>query len=240
MIIDGFTLFGSWPGLPYEHTVDELISGLERFKVDRACTLSSQGIFFDAAAGNHTTAAICRQNAHLLPIGVADPRMDGVEAVDFCKAQGFRLMALFPASQGWSLRSLTAGAVLRRMAEAGMTLLIEAGGDGDASQVLEATCQLTMPVMLLDVSLRTLTEAMSVLRIRPFTYLSTRLLCGGDTIEFLARELGADRLIFSSRFPISCFSSAFLTATYSSISDADRQAVMGGNMAKLLGLAVPK
>jgi predicted TIM-barrel fold metal-dependent hydrolase len=122
------------------------------------------------------------------------------------------------------------------MSEAGMAVMIEAEGDGDASLVLQATCQLTMPVILLDVSLRTITEAMSVLRIRPDTYLSTRLLCGGDTMEFLAREVGADRLIFSSRFPISCFSSAFLTATYSAISDAERDAVMGKNIMRILGV----
>jgi len=238
MIIDGFTLFGSWPGLPYEHTVDELISGLERFKVDHACTLSTQGIFFDAAAGNQTTITICRQNAHLFPIGVADPRMAGIEAVDFCQAQGFRLMALFPISQGWSLQSVTARAVLQRMAEAGMAVLIEAGRDGDASLVLKATSDLQLPVMLLDVSLRTITEAMSVLRMRPNTFLSTRLLCGGDTIDFLSQELGADRLIFSSRFPISCFSSAFLTAQYSAFNNVDRAAVMGGNMAKMLGVTL--
>ena len=119
-----------------------------------------------------------------------------------------------------------------------MALLIEAGRDGDASLVLQATRDLPLPVMLLDVSLRTLTEAMSVLRARPHTYLSTRLLCGGDTIEYLVREIGADRLIFSSRFPISCFSSAFLTATYSAINDTERAAVMGGNMANLIGVKV--
>ena len=57
MLIDGFTLFGSWPGLPYDHPVEELVAGLGRFKLDRACTLSSQGIFFDAAAGNEDDGA---------------------------------------------------------------------------------------------------------------------------------------------------------------------------------------
>lgn len=237
MVIDGFTLFGSWPGLPYDHQVEELVAGLAKFKLDRACTLSSKGIFFDAAAGNETTCAICQEHTNLSPIGVADPRIDGVKQVDFCQERNFPVMAMFPVAQGWSVQSIAAKAVIRRIAEANLPLLIEARREGDATQILEATAGYTMPVVLLDVSLPILTEAMAVLRERPQTYLSTRLLCGGDTIELLAQEIGADRLIFTSRYPINCFSSAFLTAKFASISDQDRRAIMGDNMARLLGIA---
>lgn len=236
MFIDGFTLFGSWPGMPYDHQVEELVSGLERFKLERACTLSSKGIFFDAAAGNATTWEVCQQNPRLVPIGVVDPRIDGLAQVDFCKETGFRILSLYPVSQEWALSGASARNVLKRIDEARMPVLIEAGRDGDPSLVLEATRDLTMPIILLDVSLRTVSEAMAVLRARPQTYLATRLLCGGDTIEYLSQEIGADRLIFTSRFPISCFSSAFLTAKFANINEVDQRAIMGDNMARLLGL----
>ena len=236
MFIDGFTLFGSWPGMPYDHQVEELVSGLERFKIERACMLSSKGIFFDAAAGNVTTWEVSQQNSRLIPIGVVDPRIDGQGQVEYCKTKGFRLLSLYPVSQEWSMSGASARNVLQRIDAAKMPVLIEAGRDGDPSLVLEATRDLTMPVILLDVSLRTVSEALAVLRARPQTYLATRLLCGGDTIEYLAQEIGADRLIFTSRFPISCFSSAFLTAKFAAISEADQRAIMGDNMARLLGL----
>jgi hypothetical protein len=77
MVIDGLTLFGSWPGQPHEYSVAEVIGGLARHKVDRACALSSRGIFFDAVEGNRSTAESCAQDARLIPIGIADPRAGG-------------------------------------------------------------------------------------------------------------------------------------------------------------------
>jgi predicted TIM-barrel fold metal-dependent hydrolase len=238
MLIDGFTLFGSWPGLPFDHPVEHLIHGLAKYRLDRACVLSTTGIFLDAAAGNAATAAAAQQDARLIPIGVADPRLNGREQVDYCKAQGFNIMALFPHSQGWALRNLPALGVLERLHEQKLPVMIEAGRDGDASEIYRTLDGMTMPVILLDVSLPTLTEAIWLLRARPNTYLATRWLCGGDTIELLAKEVGAERLIFTSGFPISCFSSAFLTAKFAVISDTQRAQVMGDTIAGLLGVPV--
>lgn len=235
MLFDAFTIFGSWPGLPNDYPVEQLISGLEQYKVDRACTLSANSIFLDAEAGNRLTWAASRQDQRLIPIGTADPRVNGVEQVEQCAQQGFKILALFPVSQGWSFANMQAKAVLRRAAAAKLVLMIEAGRDGDASVILDAVQDLPVPVILHDINLYVLNEAIAVLRARPHTYLTTRLLCGGDTVEQLAQTVGADRLIFSSRFPVSCFSSAFLTAKFAALNDEERGAVMGGNMAALLG-----
>ncbi|HOF87815.1 MAG TPA: amidohydrolase family protein [Armatimonadota bacterium] len=237
MLIDGFTVFGTWPGLQKSHPVDELITGLQKHKLGRACTLPSTGIFLDAASGNAATLAACAQDARLIPIGTADPRVGGVGQVNQCQDQGFTLIALFPQSQGWAIESLPAQTLLRRIAELEMPLLIEAGGTGDASRIYHAVADLTMPLLLLDVSLPTLTEAIAVMQARPNTFLTTRLLTGGDTIERLAAEVGADRLVFASRFPMSSYSSAFLTAQYAALKDDERQAVMGNNLMTLLKVA---
>ena len=116
MLVDGFTVFGGWPGLPSDYPVDYLIAGLERYKVTHACTLSSKGIFLDASAGNQETWAACQQDKRLIPIGVADPRLDGVEQVEACHQQGFKLMALFPTAQDWSFSNLTVRAMLEQLA----------------------------------------------------------------------------------------------------------------------------
>lgn len=237
MLIDAFTVFGTWPGLHQSHPVDDLLSGVQRFKLDRACALSSTGIFLDAATGNDDTLAACKQNPRLIPIGTADPRVGGLEQVNRCKEQGFRLVALFPTMQGWTITGIQAKALLRRIAELELPVLIEAGHDGDATRILDAVGELTMPLLLLDVGLPTLAEATAVLQARPNTYLTTRLLTGGDTIEMLAGQVGADRLIFASRYPMSCYSSAFLTAQYAALKDDERQAIMGNNLMKLFGLS---
>lgn len=260
MLVDGFTVFGSWPGLPSDYSIEHLISGLERYKVTNACTLSSKGIFLDAAAGNLETWSACQQDLRLIPIGVADPRLGGVEQVEYCREKGFKLMALFPTSQGWSFGNVTVRAILERLAEYNLPVLIEAGREGDASAIVSAAHGLTLTIILLDVSLRTLAEVMSICSINRESpmlhalkvpigevistlrggldvYLATRLLCGGDTVEYLSQQLGAFRLIFASRFPVSCFSSAFLTAQFAQLDNQQRQAIMGGNLMRLLGVS---
>jgi len=235
MLIDGFTLFGSWPGLPYDHPADQLVNGVERYKLDRACIVSSTGIFLDAAAGNQATWQASRQDPRLIPIGVADPRLNGIEQVNYCKEQGFRILALFPVWQNWSVDNIAATRVLQRINELQMPVMVEAHREGDASAILRQTVDTTMPLILLDVSLTTLTEAIMAVQQRPNTYLATRLLCGGDTIEYLVETIGADKLIFTSGFPINCFSSAYLTAKFASITDAQRSAILGGTIARLFG-----
>jgi len=258
MLVDGFTVFGSWPGLTSDYPVENLINGLERFKVTHACTLSSKGIFLDAAIGNQETWEACKQDKRLIPIGVADPRLGGVEQVDYCAQQGFKIMALFPTSQNWSFANITVRAILERMAEHNLPVLIEAGREGDASAIIEAAHGLTLAIIFSDVSLRTLAELISICSIYQQSpslralkvpigevistlrggldiYLATRLLCGGDTIEYLSQQIGAYRLVFTSRFPVSCFSSAFLTAQYAQLDSEQRAAIMGGNLMRLLG-----
>ncbi|MEI7832825.1 MAG: hypothetical protein WCJ56_06490 [bacterium] len=237
MLIDGYTLFGSWPGLPYDHPVEHLLAGMKQHKIDRACTLSSQGIFFDAAVGNATTYAACQADARLIPIGVVDPRLNGVEQVVFCQQHGFRMLSMFPFAQNWSVDSICATQLLKAIADSKLPVMIEAYSDGDASQIWRAMGDQDIPLILLDANPNTLTETITLIQARPHTYLATRLLCGGDTIELLVDRVGADKLVFTSRFPISCFSSAFLTAKFAAISDQDRAAILGENISGLLGIA---
>jgi uncharacterized protein len=237
MVIDGFTVFGSWPGLSHDYSVAEVIDGLTRHKVDRACTLSSRGIFFDATEGNRSTLEACKQDARLIPIGVADPRAQGEQQVVACAEAGIRMMAMFPASQGWALESLSTLRVLEHLAAVRLPVMIEAGHRGNATAIMQVTEGLDLPVILLAAEPTTLAETIAVLQARANTYVSTRLLCGGDTIQYLAQAVGVDRLIFSSRFPVSCFSSAFLTAKFADITDADRTAILGGNLQRLLAVS---
>ncbi len=237
MLIDAFTLFGSWPGLPYDHPVEHLLAGMKQHKIDRACTLSSQGVFFDAAVGNATTYAACQADARLIPIGVVDPRLNGTEQVEYCQQHGFSMLAMFPEAQHWSLNSICTAQLVTAIAAAKLPVMVEAYNDGDASKIARTIGDLEIPLILLDVNPNTLSETITLLETRPNTYLSTRLLCGGDTIELLVDKLGAGKLIFTSRFPISCFSAAFLTAKFAAISDTDRASILGGNIARLLGLS---
>ncbi len=236
MLIDGYTLFGSWPGLPYDHPVEHLLAGMKQHQVDRACTLSSQGIFFDAAVGNATTYATCQADARLIPIGVVDPRLNGPQQVNYCQQHGFRMLAMFPDAQNWSMDSICTAQLLQVIADSKLPVMIEAYHDGDASQIWRAMGDMDIPLILLDANPNTLSETITLIQARPKTYLATRLLCGGDTIELLVDRIGADKLVFTSRFPISCFSAAFLTAKFAAISDTDRAAILGENISRLLGI----
>ncbi len=234
MIIDSFTLYGSWPGYNEYHPISKIIEAVDKFKIDYACAISSQGIFVDAMTGNANTINDCMSDSRLIPIGTADPRYSGLENVDFCQKNNVKLMALFPYTQKWLPTTLSARNLLEKISSAGMTLIIESPADGNATSIYTSLIGFDLPVILLDVSLLNLTEAISVIERRPNTYIASRMLAGGDTIEMLTKNLGSDKIIFNSRFPLSCFSSSFLTAKYATITESDRNAIMGGNMANFL------
>jgi predicted TIM-barrel fold metal-dependent hydrolase len=234
MIIDGFTLYGSWPGYNEYHPITKIIEAVDKFKIDYACAISSQGIFVDALTGNTNTINDCATDSRLIPIGTADPRCNGLENVDFCIQNKMKLMALFPNTQGWIPTTLSARNLIEKISNAGLTMIIESPAEGNPTAIYTSLIGLDFPVILLDVSLRNLTEAISVIERRPNTYLASRLLAGGDTIEMLSSRIGSDKILYNSRFPLSCFSSSFLTAKYATITETDRNLIMGANMAKFL------
>jgi uncharacterized protein len=73
----------------------------------------------------------------------------------------------------------------------------------------------------------------------PGLHLETTSLLAAGALEAAVRAAGATRLLFGSGAPLRALSSALMTVQLADLSDADRAAILGDNLARLLGEAAP-
>jgi len=237
-IIDANTCFGFWPLQRTDLSLSALTQVIDQHKVGLACTLSTVGIFYDAAEGNRRTLEACAQNNRLLPVGTVDPRhhAGAVTEIAGARERGLRLFRLFPETQGWAPRIACFRGLAEAISKEGLPLMVECAALGSATDILQATAGLDLPVILSGVRHTNLAEAMTVMTQRPHTYLETHALASAGSLEIAAVEIGPERLIFGSRSPLHYFSSAYLRLKYAGLEGDALAAASGGNLAGLLGL----
>ena len=235
MVVDAFTVISGWPMLSTELSADEFVNSLTKNKVDKACVISSKGIFFDAHSGNETTISICNDfSERLLPIGTIDPRVFIDGELAYCVNNNIKMFALFPETQNWDINSLIGRKLFTEVLKNNLPVMIESSRNSTVTDIYDAVKNASSPIILNEVSLYNLSEAVLLLEQNENIYLSTRLLSGADTIEMLVERFGAKRLMFSSRMPVSSFSAAFLATRYARISQSDLTAILGNNIAEIL------
>ncbi|HAZ63064.1 MAG TPA: hypothetical protein DCZ72_05565 [Armatimonadetes bacterium] len=236
-IFDAHTLFGFWPQRHADISPETLVNTLKAHQIDRALTLSTQGIFADFALGNSETIELCsRSNGLLLPIGTVDPRrfMGTTEEIKKRFEQGVRAWRLCPELQGWDLDSAAAEAVLRALAEAGAVLMIDASAPGAASRVAARTEEFGLTTLLLGIAAGQLGELLALLDRAKHCLVETRRLADPEVIKALGVRFGFERLIFGTASPLQYVSPARLAVETAGLPEAQRDLVMGGNLIKLL------
>jgi len=209
---------------------------LDKHSVARAATLSTVGIFVDSRRGNDTTWQAAQDDARLLPVGTVDPRRGTVCVEELAERaeQGFRMFALFPETQEWSLDHACFAEALKLAAEAGALVMVEAGRQGAATVIGRIAEQCQARVVLSGVGYHNFGETLMVMKTDPNISMETHLVTSVGGIESAADEVGSDRLLFGSRAPLKYFSSAYLRLKFADLSEGDRAAILGGNFARLL------
>ncbi|HUT73877.1 MAG TPA: amidohydrolase family protein [Armatimonadota bacterium] len=230
------TVFGFWTSRPVDVSLETLCGILDKHKVTRAATLSTVGVFVDSRRGNDRTWQAAQEHPQLLPVATFDPR-GGIGCLGEMAEraeQGFRIFALFPETQGWSLDHACCAEVLRLAGETGIPVMAEAASPGAPTRIGRLAEQYGVRVILSQVSLRNLGETMMVMKSTPNVFVETHILASSDGIELVVDEIGSDRLLFGSGAPLQYFSSAYLRLRFADLTASDKAAVLGANFARLL------
>ena len=77
-------------------------------------------------------------------------------------------------------------------------------------------------------------EALAALRRCACLELTTRGTEAAGALECVVKAAGAARLVFASGSPLYSLGSALMSVQFAALSDADRAAILGENMARLL------
>ena len=73
-IIDANTVFGPWPLVRADMTVDRLVTALKNHGVSKALAISTLGALHNHGDGNAETLRVCAEQPMLVPVATIDPR----------------------------------------------------------------------------------------------------------------------------------------------------------------------
>jgi len=236
-LVDAYTVFGSNPGANVDWSLETLKADLDRYQVDNALTTSLRGVYYDFQEGNDETFEVCAEDRRLLPVATIDPRryIDCIRDVKRCAERGFVAFRFFPVEQGWPYRYQPFIAILDAIAETGKPVIAPADTNGKATELLQIVGERSLPVILSDVGYATLSEALHVMLANPSFHVETHMLDTPDGLDIVAREVGAERLIFGSAAPQRSFASAKGLVDTAEMSQELKDLVLGGNIRRLIG-----
>jgi uncharacterized protein len=235
MVIDVNTFFGFWPKRDVDISVETLLKMLQDYQVDKACTLSTRGIYDDFKEGNDETLKICKMHKQLIPIATVNPAayLGCYEEIRIRAEQGFKMFRFFPPTQEWNINGLVFRKVLDCLSQFPMPILLPAS-EG-ISNIFKVTEGMNNPIIITSFRYALLGEAIEAMRNNPNIFIETHMINSPDFLEVLKDEVGLEQIVFGSEAPLVYISSALEQVKRASISDDDKQKILGGNLKRILG-----
>ena len=204
------------------------------------------------ADGNARVLEVCRGNPRLhpgwalLPTGPADEQIPPEELVAVLRRHRVGAVYFYPNQYKFSLADWCVDAFLEPLAEAGVPVFVNYNALDSADRFgwdhtdLDAVVDLCrrwpeLPVVVSEARIRRSNrmlyrafDACPNLRVELSGYWLHR------GVEFIARNWGADRLLFGSNWPTLGHHLTVATLTMAEVSDEEKRLIAGGNLRQLL------
>lgn len=235
-ITDVNTLFGAYPAQHPDSDAEALVSVMQAHEVDYCLTLSTLGLFHRDVEGNAETMRACRAHDHLIPVATLNPMnfwgQPGL--IEGITNEPFEMFRFFPHVQKWPYEFAPFAEILKTLGSLPKTtIMVGVAQPGDISRLMRVLGDYPHPVILEGVSRDTLAEALTVLRGSPKVYLETHALRMPDALPLLRDSVGIGRVLFGSDAPGLSLGAALNYVRNSGLSDAEQDAVLGGNAQRL-------
>lgn len=237
-IIDVNTMFGPLPAAASDLSVDALEVMMKKHGIKSCCTLSTVGVLLDQNSGNSATRAACSEHSQLLPVATVNPQ--NVYTVDGpytrFKADGFRMVRLFPAQQGWTADYAPCVAVAKRLEVEGLPIMADVMQPGEASRLVRALMSHPAPLILCGVGEDTLSESIFLMRSHPGVFIESSNLVSVGALKQVVDSVGADRVLYGSGAPSRPMASSLAIVRAANITEDQREQILNKNAVSLLGL----
>ena len=222
-------------------TASEIVDRLRPMGIRRALVYSAISVELHPAEGNPAVIEEVK-GSPLVPCWVGLPSSTGElgtpeEFVSAMRAAGVGAVRLYPAMHSYSLAEWCMGPMLEVLEANRVPVLVEVQQTSldQIAAVLQAFPRLRLiivrPSYRADRMLYPLMERYEHLCIETSNY------AGSGAIEDVCRRFGSSRLIFGTGLPYFEPGAAVSPITYAEIDHADKQAIAGGNLERLLAWA---
>ncbi|MGI5819242.1 MAG: amidohydrolase family protein [Armatimonadota bacterium] len=238
---DGNAMVG-WRSAPHPETiwsVTDFARDYEYYGIGAALVYHASAMEYHQDFGNRLLLDEIRDAPGMIPQWVLMPHhtheiASADELIPEMLEMGVRSARIFPKTHGWPMTEQVAGPLLAALQERRVPVFIdlaEIGIDGAAS--LCERCP-ELPVILCGVAWGTDRQIEPALERAPNLYLETHSFQGHRAYERIARQFGAERLIFGTGLPDCSPGAAMMMSLYEDISDEERAQIAGGNLLGLL------
>jgi predicted TIM-barrel fold metal-dependent hydrolase len=247
MIVDCHTHIGK-SIYGYGQTPAELLHRLDRLGIDRAVVCPEQPEEYHLEPANDEVAAAVRTYPdRFVGFCRVDPRRgkNAVRELERASTQlGLRGLFLHPWEEGYAVNLPIVFPVVERAMALGMPLMVAAGFPwvSHATQVGDLCRRYSEAQVImthggqLNISGLAQADALTALRDNPNLCTEVSGMYRQDFIETVIAEMGAARVLFGSNCPRMSQEFELERIRALKVGEDDRQAVLGGNAARLLGL----
>ena len=248
MIVDGFTLLGE-SLFGHSSTRDGLLRAMDDSGVDRAVACPARPPGYDLAPANDAIAgAVATDGDRLIGFARVDPNIGEDAAREARRALeelGLAGLFLHPWEETFRVSAPAVDSVVEVARAAEVPVLVAAGYPwlSEGLQVGELAARFPDVDFIatnggqLNISGLGQTDIELAMARCPNLYLQTAGVYREDFLENVVGRFGAERLLFSSGFPITDPRLEVQRPRSMHVDDATKEAVLGGNAVRLLGLA---
>ena len=241
--IDFISEFSVDPLAEPDTTLAQLLQQTEKHNTTLTLTTSKRGL---ANQVNHEaiteTLEVVGQHPRLLPVGTLDPRyyLNWQGDLRACVEGGCVAIRFSPGIQHWSPVTLIFEKMVAAIQEIKLPVIVDFNGAGREAlewihQVGALTHRYDVPVVMNEVSYGYMGELITVMQEYANVYAAIRWLCLAEGLEVMVAAGIGDRLLYGSNAPKYSITALRNQVLMASISDEEKQAILGGNALRLLG-----
>lgn len=254
LYFDAFATIGKRAGKdPLEPWKTEaLLEGMRRCDIHGALVYTHVAAETHPDVGNPITTRTCAEHERLYPCWVGLPHHTGEfpepeELIRQMREADVRALKLYPRVFQFNVDDLTLGPLLSALQDAGILLIIDRGQEGHPNVGISWTelrwMAETYPklnILLHGVRWEATRELTPLARHCPNIHFEFSNYQGNRMLEYWCEKIGHERLLFGTESPNKSPGAARAYIDYSELTREQRDAIAGGNLARLLGVELPK
>ena len=251
---DSFACIGKRAGKdPLEPWKTEtLLYEMERVAIHGALVYAHVAAETHPDVGNPIVTETCRQHERLYPCWVGLPHHTGEfpepdKLVAQMEAEGVRALKLYPQVFQYAVNDLCLGPLLGALQDAGIVVIFDRGVDGHPNVEIRwdelrwvAETYPKLKILLHGVrweATRLLTPLAQKYRNIHFEFSNYQ---ANRILEYWCGKIGHEQLLFGTEALNKSLGAARAYVDYSELTTEQRDAIAGGNLARLLGVEPPK